>query len=114
MRTEHDLNLDRPMERAIEQLKAAITEQYPQAAFVIVRGEDSDGIYLKTIVDLEDVDQVVDSIRDKLYELQVERALPIYVVPLQPIDRVLKELSRPRQRSRPRIDWQAQPSPARP
>ncbi len=114
MRTEHDLNLDRPMERAIEQLKAAITEQYPQAAFVIVRGEDPEGIYLKTIVDLEDVDQVVDSILDKLYELQVERALPIYVVPLQPIDRVLKELSRPRQRSRPRIDWQALPSPARP
>jgi len=114
MSTEHNLDLDQPTQSAIDQIKASIIKRYPQATFVIAQGDDPEGIYLKTIVDLDDVDQVLDGILDEMYDIQVERSLPIYVIPLQPVDRVLKQLSRPQQKSRPRIDWQAQPIPAQP
>lgn len=104
MSAQSNLYLDSPVRRAIEQIKAAITNRYPRAIFELVRGEDPEGIYLRTTVDLDDVDQVLDGILDELYEIQVEQALPVYVIPLQPLDRVLMELSCRRQGAQPRTN----------
>ena len=49
-------------------------------------------MYLKATVDLEDVDEVIDVYRDRLLELQIDEGLPVYVIPLQPVARVLEQM----------------------
>ncbi len=84
---------------AINELKAMIRRRYPPAAFAVTRGEDPDGIYLKVTVDVDDVDEVLDQVMlDRLFEIQVEQGLPLYLIPLQPTHRVLEILERKRQR----------------
>jgi hypothetical protein len=76
----------------LSELQQLIRERYPEASFEVSHGDDPDGIYLNTTIDLEDVDEVLDVIRDRLYEVQVEEALPVYVIPLQPVERVLQTM----------------------
>jgi hypothetical protein len=76
---------------ALEDLQAMIRRRYPTACFAIAQGEDPEGFYLRATVDLADVDEVVDQgLLDRLFEFQVEQGLPVYVIPLQPIERVLE------------------------
>ncbi|MDP2662534.1 MAG: hypothetical protein Q8R28_17580 [Dehalococcoidia bacterium] len=105
MTTEPLPEFDEPAQTAIQELKGLITQQYPQATFEVAHGEDPEGVYLKTTVDIEDVDEVLDAVLDRLFAIQVERELPIYVIPLQPVERVLKELQPPRWPARPGLDW---------
>jgi len=80
------------MEKAVNELKGTIAEQFPQASFVVEEGFDPKGIYLVTTVDIADTDEVIDVVGDRLLELQVDEGLPIYVTPLRPIQRVIAEL----------------------
>jgi hypothetical protein len=75
---------------------------FPQAAFVIEEGVDPEGVYLITIVDIDDTDEVIDVLGDRLVELQVDEGLPLYVTPLRPIERVIAEL-RKREASTPPV-----------
>jgi hypothetical protein len=43
---------------------------------------------MRAIVDAEDMDEVESAFVDRLVDLQVEAALPIYVVPVRPPNRV--------------------------
>lgn len=87
---------DPRIQSALEELKGMIQQRYPEAAFEVYRGEDPEGIYLDVTVDVEDTDEVMDLVVDRLLELQVEERLPVYVVAGRPLERVLEEL-----RSRP-------------
>jgi hypothetical protein len=80
------------MEKAVNELKGTILERFPQASFVVEEGFDPQGVYLVTTVDIADTDEVIDVVGDRLVELQVDEALPIYVTPLRPIQRVIAEL----------------------
>lgn len=82
--TPHDLRIA----AALDELTQRIRERYPDAAFTVVRGEDPDGVYLNAVVDLDDTDEVVDHVLDKLYEVQVERELPVYIMTVPPMERV--------------------------
>ncbi len=95
MNIERPLELDEATENALRELKEMIAQRYPDATFdvVIVHGRDPEGVYLEATVDLEDVDEVLDVVSDRLFDIQVEQGLPIYVIPLQPIERVIKEYS---------------------
>ncbi len=42
-----------------------------------------------------DTDAVVDIFIDRLLDLQVEEQLPLYVIPVRPLERVLAELGTP-------------------
>jgi hypothetical protein len=44
--------------------------------------------YLGATVDVADMGDVVDLFLDRLVELQVEEGLPLFVVPVRPVDRV--------------------------
>ena len=92
MRQERPVHLTPAMEEAINELKGTISERFPQAFFVVEEGFDPKGIYLVTTVDIDDTDEVIDVIGDRLVELQVDEGLPIYVTPLRPIQRVIAEL----------------------
>ncbi len=107
MSAERITDLDERIRNALDELKGMVVARYPKAIFEVCQGEDPEGVYLKAIVDIVDVDEVLDGLLDKLYVLQVEQGLPVYVIPLQPVERVLQELRSPKRGSRPRIDWVA-------
>lgn len=71
-------------EQALEELRSQIRERYPAAAFEVFRRDDPSGVRLRVTVDVEDTDAVLDAVIDSLYDIQVERQLPIYVIPVQP------------------------------
>jgi hypothetical protein len=69
---------------ASAELRALIQQAYPTATFTVVPGEDPDGLYMWTTVDVEDTDTVVEVYIDRLLTLQIEEGLPLYVVPIRP------------------------------
>ena len=79
---------DPRVEAALDELQALIQHRYPDATFTISEGEDPDGIYLRATVDVEDIDDVVAVFIDRLVPLQVEDALPVYVLALRPVERI--------------------------
>ncbi len=77
---------------ALDELKALIAGQYPDATFEAFEGDDPAGIYLRTTVDIEDSSDALTPALDKLYDLEVEQGLPIYVVTSQPPARIAAQL----------------------
>jgi hypothetical protein len=77
---------------AVEELKQLIAARYPDATFDVYQGEDPEGVYLRATVDIEDSSDALTPALDKLYELEVEQELPIYVVTSQPLERVAAQL----------------------
>ena len=92
MRAERPVPLTPRMEEAVQELKGLITARFPHAAFVVEEGYDPEGIYLVTTVDIDDTDEVIAVVGDRLVELQVDEGLPVYVTPLRPIERVVAQL----------------------
>jgi hypothetical protein len=68
---------DPRIQQALAQLKDLISERYPAARFWVTEGDDPDGVYLKTMVDVEDTEVVVDVFIDRVLTLQIEGGLPI-------------------------------------
>jgi hypothetical protein len=85
---------DPRIQSALDELRGIIAQQYPTAIFEVSRGEDPEGIYLDAIVDVEDTDEVFDLVVDRLLEMQIDEELPIYVIPIRPVERVLAEMGR--------------------
>lgn len=82
-----------------------LQQRYPDATFEVAPGEDNpEGVHLIATVDVEDTDQVLDLVMDRVLELQIEAGLPVHVIPEQPLTRVLDEMRRPRSRITPRIE----------
>ncbi len=94
--------LDPRIQGALDELRQVISERYPSATFEVTRDlEEPENIDLFTTVDLEDPDQVLDLVIDRLVDLQVEERIPIHVVPIRTPERILAELrSEPRSRHR--------------
>lgn len=106
---------DPDIQNALNELKEIIQRRYPEAAFDVSRGEDPEGLYLRATVDIEDVDEIFDKpLLDRLFDAQVEKRLPVYVLPLQPVERVLEEMNRPKQRVRSRIELEDIRPPSQP
>lgn len=79
---------------ALDELRSVIRERYPEAQFEVARGHDEpENIHLVTTVDVDDPDEVVDLVIDRLLELQVEERIPVYVIPLHTPERVLAEMT---------------------
>lgn len=104
MNQERHPAFDDQTQGALDTLQSMIAERYPAASFEVSHGDDPEGVYLRATVDIDDVDEVLDTVLDPLFTYQVEEGLPIYVVPLQPIERVLQESRRPHRSKRLRID----------
>ncbi|HEX5501986.1 MAG TPA: hypothetical protein VFW96_05155 [Thermomicrobiales bacterium] len=82
---------DPRIQAALAELQALIAARYPAAVFSVYRGEDPEGIYLKAIVDVADLDEVADVFMDRLVDLQVEGGLPVYVALDLPLERALAQ-----------------------
>ena len=75
--------------KALDELRTRIRARYPDASFHVERGQDDpEAIHLVTTVDVEDTDEVVDLVIDRLLELQVEERMRLYFVASRPTERV--------------------------
>src|ERR671927_823269 len=92
MKKEQGLVVDPRIKEAVEELRKLIASRYPAASFDVYESDDPQGVRLQATVDLEDLDEVMDGVMDALYDIQVERGLPVYVVMEQPLSRVAEEL----------------------
>ncbi len=103
MSSEQISETDPRIESALGELCGMIQQRWPAATFEVSRGDDPEGIYLDATVDIEDTDEVMDVVVPRLLEMQVDEELPVYVIPLRPIERVVEEMravagSRPQSR----------------
>lgn len=88
MKPEREPKLRPRMQAAVEELKALVHERYPEATFRVTRSpEDHQTVLLKPVVDVDDRDEVMDVVIDRLVELQSEEQLPLLVVPIRPPSR---------------------------
>lgn len=83
------------MKAAIAEMESIIRAAYPDAIFEVGPGDDPEGTYLTATVDIEDTDEVIDVIVERLLEMQVEEGIPLYPIIIRPIERVLAELRAP-------------------
>jgi hypothetical protein len=80
-----ELRLPRTMQRAIAELEGLIVSHFPEARFQVERSPESARIvHLTTTVDVPDLDLVIDTVIDRMLELQTEERVPIYVIPVRP------------------------------
>jgi len=75
------------IQAALAELRRLIVTRWPDATFSVYYGDDPEGIYLKAVVDVPDLDEVVDRVLDRMVELS-ELGLPVYVVPEWPPERI--------------------------
>lgn len=95
-------NQDPAVRSAIAELQAAVAQRYPAATFEVFQGEDPTGTYLRATVDVEDTDEVVESVLDRLLTLQVDQGLPVQLVVSRPVEQSIKQFQT-RQKPRARV-----------
>jgi phosphoglycolate phosphatase-like HAD superfamily hydrolase len=84
--------IDPSMHAALNELQDMIHRRYPEACFRVGQGEDDPSIVqLVAVVDVEDTDQVLDVVIDRLLDLHAE-GLPIFVVTERPRERTVAML----------------------
>ena len=83
------------LDAAIAEMQALILASYPDATFELELGEDPDGTWLTVTVDVDDTDEVFDVVVDRLVDMQVEEDIPLYVIPVRPIERIMADLHAP-------------------
>lgn len=105
---------DPRIQHAVTELEGLITNRYPEARFELSRGEDPEGVYLTATVDTDDLTTVLDIVGEQLVDLQVNHELPLYIVPVRPLERALRELHQPQPRIRPQIEIEPDTTPVRP
>ena len=100
---------DARIEPDLAGLRALISSRYPEAAFTIERGDDPEGVYLVVTVDIDDPDDLIDLIIESLMRLQIDEALPIYVLPVRPLASALASMRTARQPlpAAPVVHWGA-------
>jgi hypothetical protein len=83
------LHTDPKKQTALSELKGMIQAKYPSASFAVRPGiEDPDETWLTTRVDVEDPDEVMDLVIDRLLEIQLDEGIPVHVLPLRTPERV--------------------------
>jgi hypothetical protein len=74
---------------AVAELKELIRRHYPTATFTVGPGEDEPGlVHLMATVDVDDPDEVVDLVIERMLELQLDEGVPVYVIPVRTPERV--------------------------
>jgi hypothetical protein len=70
--------------QAVQELMSMIAARFNQAEFLIEPGiDDSQATHITAVVDIDDPDEVMDLVIDRLIELQVDAGLPISIIPIR-------------------------------
>lgn len=86
------------VQAAVNELMDTIRSKFPEVSFDVHPGaEDPRQTWIVADVDLDDPDEVLDLVIDRLLELQIEEGLPVHVLPAQAPQRMSKarEAKRP-------------------
>ena len=73
---------DEKTQKAIDEMKTMIRAAYPEACFHAYLGEDPVGVYLNAYTSAEDDFLVLDLISDRLVDLNIDKGVRLYVIPL--------------------------------
>lgn len=79
---------DPRMQFAIVDLQDLIRQHYPDVTFSVGPIGDTPGIWITAMVDLEDPDEVVDLVIDRVVEMQESDGLPLHVLPHRTPERI--------------------------
>jgi hypothetical protein len=111
MNNDYVRTLDSVRQDAVNELTGLVKQHYPTASFAIGPGEDDPNVtHITATVDIDDPDEVVDVVIDRMLELQIDEGIPIYVIPIRTPERV--SALRQRQHSQDRSDVQLPLPPA--
>jgi hypothetical protein len=112
---EYEESLDPRRKQAVHELSSLIRQRYPAAAFEVEPGEDDPEVtHLTTTVDVDDPDEVVDLVIDRMLELTIDEGIPVYVIPIRAPERVAKLRQEERtQRHPPAVPLFVPPPPPR-
>ena len=95
---QHRMHVDGRMGAAIAELQALIGQRYPDTTFSLARPEDEPtSVELTAVVDVDDQDEVLDMVINRVVQLEVDEQLPIHVVPIRTPARVAAYLAERRQ-----------------
>jgi hypothetical protein len=84
-----DEELDARTQAAVDELRALVLQDYRVATFDVQRGiDDPEAIHLWVTVDLEDTDEVVNLVIEPTMQIQIEREIPVFVIPIRIPDRI--------------------------
>jgi hypothetical protein len=82
--------LDARIQSVSTELRETIQRTYPSATFEVTRSTDEpENVHLTAIVDVDDTDEVLDLVIDRVVELQVEERIPVHVIPIRTPERIL-------------------------
>lgn len=69
-------------QQAIDELKGIILAKYPTTTFIASTSEENDRIiHLDATVDVDDTDDVLALVLDRMVDMQVDEGIPLYVIP---------------------------------
>jgi hypothetical protein len=89
MNKEQPIQLDEKTTQAVAELKGMITTNYPSATFAVAPGIDEPhSINVLATVDVDDPDEVLEKVLDRVVALSVEEGVPVHVVALRTPERI--------------------------
>ena len=88
MNGDHGNPHDPRVQQAVEELSRLILASYPQATLTVrPHPEEPSTTLLVATVDVEDLDEVLDVVFERMEQLRIEDGVPILVLPVHPIER---------------------------
>ncbi len=69
------------LDAAVAEITALILARYPAAKFHVYWGDDPTGLHIQPAVDIDDFDEVLNVVIERLLQLQIDDGLPIWVLP---------------------------------
>ena len=90
MKERHLRALDPKILAAIDELESIVRNRYPDTQFAVATAPDEpESILVWATVDVDDPDEVVDLVLDRMLELQIDEGIPVHLVPVRTPERVL-------------------------
>ena len=84
-----ELQVSARMQGSLAELRGLILEHYPDAKFRVSRSpDDPEAVHLRAVVDVDDIDEVVDLVLERMMALQIEENLPVFVIPVRALEPV--------------------------
>jgi len=87
MNTVEEYLADERMQSAVNELQSVISEAFPVVEYELYVWDDPEGLYLRTVVDLDDTDEVTDHVIDRLVRMYFDEQLPIHLIPVRTPER---------------------------
>lgn len=100
MTTERQYQPDPQAQRVINELTDMVRRRYPTASFAVGSSpEDPEVTHIIATVDVDDPDEVVDLVIDRMLEAQIDEGIPVHLIPVRTSERLAALLKQQRQQS---------------